>query len=241
MDKDEYASTFSGSVTASNFLEVRIITTDELSSSEKRQATDLFVIELSLGCTDDRIVPPPVIEAQVMLMESTIDEGNLSPDVIVDLSNYESVDAACRPYASIKVERDEFGNEEFVSASDDITRFSYLDVDLEAESLTIQNPQIEYFADNPDSFNTYINIKVTYYTGAQAEGLVSDDEVESQIFQIRFTKKGHENCYTNELILADDYEPIRKYVLGTGPQDIVASEFFLNPRATLCPTTFTLK
>jgi hypothetical protein len=85
-------------------------------------------------------------------------------------------------------------------------------------------------------------MKVTYLTGAQAEGLeaASADEV-SQIFQIRFVQKGHELCHTNVLEQADSYVADRPYILGSGALDIVASEFFVNPRAADCPTTFTLK
>ena len=58
MNKDEYAAMFAGS-NQLNYIHVRIVSWDEKSASSLNTVTDTFQIEVSLGCMDDRIVPPP--------------------------------------------------------------------------------------------------------------------------------------------------------------------------------------
>jgi hypothetical protein len=106
MDKDVYAAMFADSDDAAvNYIEVRIVTTDADSESALGQVSDTFAIELSLGCTDDRIVPPPAIPMAEMLMESGADGSSIAADVVVDLGVYETLDPACQDFASIVVDR----------------------------------------------------------------------------------------------------------------------------------------
>jgi hypothetical protein len=68
--------------------------------------TDVFTIEVSLGCMDDRIVPPPQIAMATMMMKSDpVTEESIAPDVVINLGGYLSEQSDCRAYAEISVER----------------------------------------------------------------------------------------------------------------------------------------
>ena len=103
LTKDEYADMFSGS-SETNYVTVRIVTQDSDSQSALGFVTDMFNIEISLGCLTDRIVPPPTIESPVLYMESNDDGTSSVDDLYVDLSDFETENPACRPYAKILVD-----------------------------------------------------------------------------------------------------------------------------------------
>jgi hypothetical protein len=64
------------------------------------------VIELSLGCTDDRIVLPSagIPMAEMFMVVDATGESS-APNVVVDLSQYDSEESGCRDFAKIIVER----------------------------------------------------------------------------------------------------------------------------------------
>jgi hypothetical protein len=64
------------------------------------------VIELSLGCTDDRIVLPSagIPMAEMFMVVDATGESS-APNVVVDLSQYDSEESGCRSFAKIIVER----------------------------------------------------------------------------------------------------------------------------------------
>jgi flagellar motor switch protein FliG len=128
MNKDKYAAMFSGTADTKNQIHVRIVTWDELSASALNTVTDVFTIEVSLGCMDDRIVPPPQIALATMMMESDpVTEESIADNVVISLGGYLSEQSECRSYAEISVERLDFITEEYTPAGpEDPTRLVYL-------------------------------------------------------------------------------------------------------------------
>jgi hypothetical protein len=243
MDKDAYAAMFTGA--ASGEIRARIVSTDEQSAHALRTVTDEFAIEVSLGCMDDRIVPPPAIPMARMMMQADANGVTTANPVVIDMSGYESEQPDCRAYAGITVERLTFDDEPtqpadtWVDAVADASRLAYLQVDTEAETLTVLDPSFDHVEGQHEYF---VSIRVTYRTGAQAAG-IDTREPESQIYQIRFVKAGYENCRDNVLKVEDSTlasAPIIRYVLGSGDMP-VAPGFINTVGATLCPTTFTLE
>jgi hypothetical protein len=80
------------------------------------------------------------------------------------LSGYDSEDTDCRAYAGISIEIRNPDTGVYASATDDATRLAYLPTDLTAETLTVRDP---LFEEN----ETFIDVRVTYKTGAQAAGI----------------------------------------------------------------------
>jgi hypothetical protein len=226
MNKEQYATLFSGA--AETIIYVRIVTHDPKSESSLATATDAFKIEVSLGCMDDRIVAPTTLPQVDMIMK---DGSVVSNDVTISLSNYESEDPNCRAYTGITVELESPSTGEYVSATDDATRLFYLPVDLTAETLTVKDPSFT-------ETETFLNVRVTYRTGAQAAG-IDTREPESRVFQVRFVQHGHEYC-RNNVLQAAETAPVIYYVLGSGDQT-VEPRFINEVGAALCPTTFTLE
>jgi hypothetical protein len=157
MNKELYATTFTGA--AETEIWIRILTVDSLSASALGTVTDKFKIDVSLGCMDDRIVAPDVLPQVDMVMTEPI-----ATPVIVNLSGYASEDPNCRAYAGITIDIKNPDTGVYASATADATRLAYLPTDETAETLTVQDPSF-------DAHESFMDVRVTYRTGAQAAGI----------------------------------------------------------------------